>query len=141
MGQASQADPSVGAVVMPGEAADAAAAPSPPNGLPTPASTPAEVAADLPAEPLVAADVRKVEASPLAVVPDLSVPGHEERADAVAEVGDRRPATLAEGKPNASTAMVPDMLTVGDPMPWRRSTQNRGPSWGRHPHPHAAQPQ
>jgi hypothetical protein len=115
MGQASQADPSVGAVVMPGEAADAAAAPSPPDGLPTPASTPAEVAADLPVEPLVAADVGMVEAPPLAVVPDLPVPGHEERADTVAEVGDPRPATLAEGKPSALMAVVPDVLTAGGP--------------------------
>jgi hypothetical protein len=105
MGQASQADPSVGAVVVPGEAADTAAAPSPPD----------EVAADLPAEPLVAADVGMVEAPPLAVIPDLPVPGHEERADAAAEVGDRRPATLAEGKPSASTAVVPDVLTTGGP--------------------------
>jgi hypothetical protein len=46
MGQASQADPSIGAAVAPGEAADVAAAPSPHDVLPAPASTPAEVVAD-----------------------------------------------------------------------------------------------
>jgi hypothetical protein len=38
-----------------------------------------------------------------------------EGANAVAEVGDRKPATLAEGKPSASMAMVPDVLTAGEP--------------------------
>jgi hypothetical protein len=46
MGQASQAEPSIGAAIMPGEAADVVAAPSPPDVLPVPASTPAEVVAD-----------------------------------------------------------------------------------------------
>jgi hypothetical protein len=36
-------------------------------------------------------------------------------ADAAAAFGDRKPATLAEGKPSASTAMVPDVLTAGGP--------------------------
>jgi hypothetical protein len=56
-----------------------------------------------------------VGASPLVVVPDLPVPGPEEGANAVAEVGDRKPATLAEGKPSASMAMVHDVLTAGEP--------------------------
>ena len=96
MGQVSQADPSVGAVVVPGEAADTAVAPSPPDVSSVPASTPVAVVADSPAEPSTASDVRMVGASPLAVVPDLPVPGPEEGADAVAEVGDWKPATLAE---------------------------------------------
>jgi hypothetical protein len=91
MGQASQADPSIGVAVVPGEAADAAVAPSPPDVSSVPASTPAAVVADLP------------------------VPGPEEGANAVAEVNDREPATLAEGEPNTSMAMVPDVLTAGEP--------------------------
>jgi hypothetical protein len=114
MEQASQADPSVGAVVMPGEAADATMVPSPPDASPVPASTPAAVVADLPAEPSIAPDIGMVGVSPLAVVPDPPpVLGPEEGADVVADVGDRKPATLAEGKPSA--AMVPDVLTAGEP--------------------------
>jgi hypothetical protein len=115
MGQASQADPPVGAAIMPGEAADAAAAPSPPDLLPAPASTPARAIADSPVEPPVAADVGVVEAPPPVVIPDLPVLGHEERAAVVAEVGDRRPATLAEGRPSTSTAVVPDASAAGGP--------------------------
>jgi hypothetical protein len=40
MGQASQADPSIGATIVPGEAADVATAPSPPDVLSAPALTP-----------------------------------------------------------------------------------------------------
>jgi hypothetical protein len=54
MGQASQADPSIGAAIVPGEAADMAAAPSPPDVLPAPAPAPAKVVAVLPMEPPVA---------------------------------------------------------------------------------------
>jgi hypothetical protein len=115
MGQASQADPSVGAVVVPGEAADAAVALSPPDVSSVLASTSAAVVADSPAEPSTAPDVEMVGASPLAVVPDPPVPSLEEGADAVAEVDDRKPATLAEGEPSASMAMVPDVLTIGEP--------------------------
>jgi hypothetical protein len=79
------------------------------------ASTPTAVVADSPAEPSTAPDVGMVRASPLAVVLDLPVPGPEEGADAVAEDGDRKPATLAEGKHSASMAMVPDALTAGEP--------------------------
>jgi hypothetical protein len=100
---------------VPGEAADTAVAPSPPDVSSVPASTPVAVVADSPAEPSTAPDVRMVGASPLAVVPDLPVPGPEEGADAVAKVGDRKPATLAEGKPSVSMAMVPNVLTVGEP--------------------------
>jgi hypothetical protein len=91
MGQASQADPSVRAAVVPGEAANVAVAPSPPDVSSVPASTPAAVIADSP------------------------VPGPEEGANSVAEVGDRKTAILAEGEPSASMAMVPDVLTAGEP--------------------------
>jgi hypothetical protein len=100
---------------MPGEAADAAAAPSPPDLLPAPASTPAGAVVDSPVEPPVAADVGMVEAPPPVVIPDLPVLGHEERAAVVAEVGERRPATLAEGRPGTSTAVVPGASTAGGP--------------------------
>jgi hypothetical protein len=93
MGKASQADSSIGAAIVLGEAADVAAAPSPPDVLPVPASTAAEAVADLPVEPPVAADVGTAEAPLLEVVPDLPSLGHKERAAAVAEVGDRRPAS------------------------------------------------
>jgi hypothetical protein len=115
MGQASQADPSIGAVVVAGEATDAAVAPSLPDVSSVPASTPAAVVADSPAELSTAPDVGMVGASSLAAVPDLPVPGPEEGAGAVAEVGDRKPATSAEGEPSALMAMVPDVLTAGEP--------------------------
>ena len=100
---------------MPGEAADVAAAPSPPNLSSMPASTPAGAVADSPAEPPVAANVGMVEAPPPVVIPDLSVLGQEEGAAVVAEVGDRRPATLAEEGPSMSTAVVPDASAAGGP--------------------------
>jgi hypothetical protein len=102
---------------MSGEATDATAAPSPPDASSVSASTPAAVVADLPTEPSIAPNVGMVGASPLTVVPDPPppVPGPEEGADVVAKVGDRKPATLAEGEPSASTAMVPDVLTAGEP--------------------------
>jgi hypothetical protein len=65
--------------------------------------------------PPVAADIGMVEAPLPVVIPDLPVLGHEERATVVAEVGDRRPATLAEGRPSTSTAMVPDASVAGGP--------------------------
>jgi hypothetical protein len=115
MGQASQADPSIGAAIVPREAADVAAAPSPPDVLPAPASTPAEAVANLPVEPPVASDVGMAEAPLLEVVPDLPSLGHKERAATVAEVGDRGLASLAEGRPNMSTARAPDASTAGGP--------------------------
>jgi hypothetical protein len=115
MGQASQADPPVGAAITPGEAADAAATSSPADLLPAPTSTSVGVVVDSPAEPPVAADVGMVEAPPPAVVPDLPVLGQEERAAVIAEVGDRRPVTLAEERPSTSTAVVPDASAVGGP--------------------------
>jgi hypothetical protein len=83
--------------------------------LPALASTPAGVVVDSPAEPPVAADVGMVEAPPPVVIPDLPVLGHEEMAAVVAEVGDRRPATLAEGRPSTSAAAVPDASAAGGP--------------------------
>jgi hypothetical protein len=114
-GQVPQADPSVGAAIVPEETANTVVAPSPPNLLLASASTPAGAIADSPAEPPVASDVGMVEVPPLVVVPDLPVLGHEERATAVAEVGDRRPTTLAEGRPSTSTVMVFDASTAGGP--------------------------
>jgi hypothetical protein len=101
---------------VPGEAADATAVPSPPDMLPAPALTPAGVAADSPVEPPVAVDVGMVEAPPPpTVIPDLPALGHEEGAAVVAEVGDRRLATLAEERPSTSTAAVPDAPATGGP--------------------------
>jgi hypothetical protein len=115
MGQASQADPSIGAAIVPGEAADMAMAPSQPDVLPAPAPAPAEAVAVLPVEPPVAADAGMAKVPLLEVVSDLPSLGHKERAAAVAEVGDRRPASLAEGRPSMSSAMVPDASTVEGP--------------------------
>jgi hypothetical protein len=100
---------------MPGEAADAATALSPPDLLSAPASTPSGSVADSPAEPPVAADVGMVEVTLPVVIPDLPVLGHEERATVVAEAGDRRPATLAEERPSTSTAVVPNASAAGGP--------------------------
>jgi hypothetical protein len=130
MGQASQADPSIGAAIVLGEAADVAATPSPSDVLPVPASTPAEVVVDLPVEPPVAADVGMAEAPLLEVVPDLPSLSHKERAAAVAEVGDRRPASLAEGRPSTSTAMVPNASTAGGPDALEEGHAKPWLSWG-----------
>jgi hypothetical protein len=98
-----------------GEAADVAAASSPPDVLPAPAPAPADAVAILPVEPPVAADAGMAEVPLLKVVFDLPILGHKERATTVAEVGDRRPASLAEGRPSTSSAMVPDASTAGGP--------------------------
>jgi hypothetical protein len=97
MGQVPQADSSVWAAIVPEETTNAAVAPSPPDLLLAPALTPVGVVADLSAEPPIASDVGMVEEPPLEVVPDLPSLDHKERAASVAEVGDRRPASLAEG--------------------------------------------
>jgi hypothetical protein len=78
MGQAPQADPSVGAAIMPGEAAGVAAALSPPDLLPAPAPAPAEAVAVLPVEPPVAADAGMAEVPLLEVVSDLPSLGNKE---------------------------------------------------------------
>ena len=111
---------------MPGEVADAAVAPSPPDLLSAPASTPTGAVADSPAEPPVAADVGMVEAPPPVVIPDLPVLGHEERVAVVAEVGDRRPATLAEERPSTLMAVVPDASATGGPD---ASVEGRAELW------------
>jgi hypothetical protein len=103
MGRAPQADPSVKAAIVPGETAGAAVALSPPDGLPAPAPASAEAVVVLPVEPPIAADAEMAEALLL-------------------EVDDRKPASLAEEVPDASTAGGPDALEEG--------AQNRGPSWG-----------
>jgi hypothetical protein len=103
MGRAPQADPSVEAGVVPGEAAGAVAALSPPNVLPASAPASAEAVVVLPVEPPVTADAEMAE------VPLL-------------EVGDRKPACLAEG--------YPMRRLQGVPTPWRRGAQYSGPSWG-----------
>jgi hypothetical protein len=113
MGQASQADPSVGAAIMSGEAADTAAVSSPADLLPVPASAPAGAVADSSMEPPIAAN-GMAEAPPPVVVPDLPVLGHEERVAIVAEVGDRRLDSLAE-RPNTSIAAVPEALAAEGP--------------------------
>jgi hypothetical protein len=115
LGQASQADPSIRAAIVLGEAAGVAAALSPPDVLPAPAPAPAEAVAVLPVEPPVAANAGTTEVPLLEVVSDLPSLGHKERAAAVAEVGDRKPASLAEGKPSTSSAMVPDASTAEGP--------------------------
>jgi hypothetical protein len=126
MGQASQADPPAGAAIVPGEATDVAAAPSPPDLSSAPALTPAGAVVDPPVELPVAADVGIVAAPSPVVIPDLPVLGHEERTAVVAEVGDRRPATLAEERPSTSTAMVPDASAAGGPD---TSVEGRAESW------------
>jgi hypothetical protein len=115
MGQASRVDPPVGAAITLGEAVDAAAALSLPVLLPAPASIPAGTVADSPVEPPVAADVGMAEAPPPLVIPDLPILDHEERATVAAEVGERRPVTVAEERPGTSTAMVPGASTAGGP--------------------------
>jgi hypothetical protein len=72
------------------------AASSPPDVLPAPAPAPAEAVAVLSVEPPVAADAGMAE------MPLL-------------EVGDRKPASLAERRPSTSPAMVSDASTAGGP--------------------------
>jgi hypothetical protein len=115
MGQVPRVDPSVGAAIVPEETANAVVALSPPDLLLAPASTPAEAIADSPVEPPVAPDVGMAEAPLLEVAPDLPSLGLEESAAAIAEVGDRGPASLAEGRPSTSTAMVPEASTTEGP--------------------------
>jgi hypothetical protein len=115
MGQASKVEPLVGAAIMPGEAVDAAAAPSPPVLLPAPASIPVGAVTDSPAESPVTADAKMAEAPLPSVIPDLPIFDHEEGAAYVAEVGERRLVTLAEERPDTSSAVAPDASTAGGP--------------------------
>jgi hypothetical protein len=98
VGRAPQADPSVEAAVVPGETAGAAAALSPPDVLSAPAPASTEAVAILPVEPPVAADSEMAEAPLL-------------------EVGDQKPAPLAEEVPDAPTAGGPDALEKGGAEP------------------------
>jgi hypothetical protein len=98
VGRAPQADPSVEAAVVPGETAGVAAALSPPDVLPALAPASAEAVAALPVEPPIAADAKMVEALLL-------------------EVGDRKPASLAEEVPDASIVGGPDALEEGGTEP------------------------
>jgi hypothetical protein len=111
---------------MPGEAVDAAATPRLPVLLTAPASIPAGAVADSPAEPPVAVDVGMAKAPPPLVIPDLPILDHEERAAVVAEVGERRPVTLAEERPGTSTAVVPGASTAGGPD---ASVEGRAEPW------------
>jgi hypothetical protein len=102
---------------------DVAAASSPANLLPAPASTPTGAVADSPAEPPVAADVEMAEALLPVVLPDLPVFDHG--AVVVAEVGERRLVALAEERPDtsaaaaaASTAGGPNASVVGRAELW-----------------------
>jgi hypothetical protein len=117
MGQAPQANPSVEAAIVPREAAGMTAALSPPDALPAPSPASAKAVAVLPVEPPVAADAGMAE------VPLL-------------EVGDQKPASLAEGVPDASTVGGPDaleeegaeprpVLGSGDLIPARRDPNER----------------
>jgi hypothetical protein len=81
-----------------GETAGAAAALSPPDVLPAPAPASVEAVAVLPVEPPVTADAEMAE------VPLL-------------EVDDWKPASSAEGVPDASTAGGPDALEEGGAEP------------------------
>jgi hypothetical protein len=111
---------------MPGEAIDAATAPSLPVLLPAPTSIPAGAVADSPVEPPVAAYVGMAEAPPPRVIPVLPILDHEERTTVVAEVGERGPVTLTEERPGTSTAVVPDASTAGGPD---ASVRGRAEPW------------
>jgi hypothetical protein len=126
MGQASRVEPPVGAAVIPGEAVDAAVAPSLSVLLPAPASIPVGAVADSPVEPPVTTDVETAEAPLPLVIPDLPVFDNEEGAAVVAEVGEWRPITLTEERPKTSTAVVPDAPTAGGPD---ASTEGRTEPW------------
>jgi hypothetical protein len=79
---------------VPGETAGAAAALSPPDVLPALAPASAEAVAVLPVEPPVVADAEMAEAPLL-------------------EVGDWKPASLAEDVPDAPITGGPDALEEG----------------------------
>jgi hypothetical protein len=103
VGQASEADPSVEAAIVPRETAGAAAALSPHDVLPELAPASVEAVAVLAMEPPVADDGGMAEAPLL-------------------EAGDRKPDPLAKEVPDAPTAGGADALEEG--------ARNRGPSWG-----------
>jgi hypothetical protein len=83
--------------------------------LTAPASIPVGAIADSSAEPPATADVEMARAPLPSVTPDLPIFDSEEGAAVVAEVGERRLVTLAEERPDTSTAAVPDASTVRGP--------------------------
>jgi hypothetical protein len=98
VGRAPEADPSVEAAAVPMETSGAATTSSPPDALLALAPASAKVVAVLVVEPPVAADVGMAEAAPL-------------------EVGDRKPAPLAEEVPDAPAAGGADALEEGGAEP------------------------
>jgi hypothetical protein len=95
---------------------------SPSALLPAPTSIPVGAVADSPVEPPVAAGVEMAEVPPPPAPSALVIPGspifdHEEGATVVAEVGEWRLVTLAEERPDASTAEGPDALVAGHAEP------------------------
>jgi hypothetical protein len=111
---------------MPGEVINVAAAPSPLVLLPAPASILAGAAADSSAEPPATTDVEMAEVPLPSVIPDLPIFDHEEGTTVVAEVGERRLVTLAEERPDTSTAAASDASTVGGPG---ASVEGRAEPW------------
>jgi hypothetical protein len=105
MGQVPRADPPVGAAIVPKEIANAAVALSPPDLLPTPASTPAGAVADSPAEPPVAPDVGMAEAPLLEVAPTSPV------------------SATRRGRPLLLWSVI------GGPPPWPRGGPARRQRW------------
>jgi hypothetical protein len=118
-----------------------AAASSPPDVLPAPAPAPAEAIAVLPVEPPVAVDAGMAEVSLLEVVSNLPSLGHKEWAAAIAEVDDRRLASLAEGRPSTSSAMVPDASTARGPGALEEGRRTAARLGERRPYPRVVQPQ
>jgi hypothetical protein len=123
MGQASQGDPPVRAAIVPGEAVDTAASSSPPASLPAPTSIPAGVAASVPTEPPIAADVEMAEVPPplapsVLVIPDSPVFDYEEGAVVVAEVDERRLVVLTEERPDALAVEGPNASAAVRADPW-----------------------
>jgi hypothetical protein len=128
MGQASQVEPPVGAAVIPGEAVDVAAAPSPPVLSPAPASIPAGAVADWPAEPPVAADVGMAEAPPPPVIRDLPIFDHEEGRSLLPRSVSGGLSPWPRSGPRRRLRWHPMHRLQGDPTPRLRGAQNRGPS-------------
>jgi hypothetical protein len=114
---------------MPGEAVDAAAAPSPPVLLPAPASIPAGAVADSPAEPPVAADVETAEAPPPLVIPDLPIFDHEEGRPLLPRSVSGGLSPWPRRGPRRRLRWYPMHRLQGDPTPRPRGTQNCGSSW------------
>jgi hypothetical protein len=113
---------------MPGEAVDAAAAPSLPVLLPALASIPAGAVADSPAEPPLTADVEMAEAPLPSVIPDLPIFDHEEGAAVVARSVSGGLSPWPGRGPIRRLRWHPMHRLQGDPAPRSRGAQNHGPS-------------